>query len=352
MQAQQRIQLLLSVIVALIMAGLVYLFLHAGADLQRLLFFSISLALCLLLLFTIRTYSPITNSLYRLSQQKVKPDILLVDDNPANRRIMGEILRKTSLFTLEAASGRQALNLYQRHSFKLILMDLEMDDMNGIEATRRIRIEERDKRTPIIAISAHTTKEKKLKALAAGFDDYLNKPVEEEMLNTALDRWLTKPSATTPSVTKPAIKIKPPSKPALEASSTLQTVEPLPIPGEQSTVLKIVDIEQSLKRSRNDRELAKDMLAILLSMISKEKDKMINHFKQEEWDELGLLVHKLNGGSCYCGVPQLQKEASIIDKAIEQKQFDTVKSHFPKMLDSMDALLIWQEQFDIDIIFE
>ncbi|MEO0443689.1 MAG: response regulator [Pseudomonadota bacterium] len=363
MPAQQRIQLILSVAAVVISAALVYVFFQASTALQQLLFVCISLALCLLSLLTIRTYSPIANSIHRLSQQKVKPDILLVDDNPANRRITGEMLSKMSLFTLEAASGRQALGLYQRHSFKLILMDLEMDDIDGIEATRRIRIQERDQRIPIIAISAHNTKEKKLKALIAGFDDYLSKPVEQDLLKNALDRWLTPSALAKPEVkaATPLVSISPPS--------TLQTIEPLadsvekpladsvekPLADSVEKPLplnKVVDIEQSLAHSRNDRTLAKDMLSMLLSMIGEEKDNMVAHFKQQEWDELGYLVHKLSGGCCYCGVPQLQQEASIVDRAIDQKQFDTVKRHFPKMLDSMDALLVWQEQFDIDIIFE
>ena len=341
MPLRKRIQIALSVITVAIIGALVYIFPSLNALQQQLLFTLMAVVLMVLSLSTIKAYAPLVNIVHLWSQKQQQPDVLVVDDNPANRRITGEYLRDMSLLTLEATNGKQALALYQRYPLKLILMDLEMDDMDGMEATRRIRIDERDTRIPIVAISAHNSTEKKLQALAAGFDDYLTKPVDDEVLTETVSRWLDIP-----------IRTDAVSKKITERVISLSKAQPEPVDKTEKTSLQVVDIGQSLSYSRNDKALAKDMLQMLLTMITDEKAHMVRYFEEQKWEDLGHLVHKLNGGSCYCGVPQLQKDADLVDKAIQAQQFNTASAHFPTLLKSMGALQQWQEQHDLDIIFE
>jgi CheY-like chemotaxis protein len=104
--------------------------------------------------------------------------ILVVEDNLDNRRILVYRLRRIGDFDiLEAANGKEALSIVQAEGPDLIFMDLKMPVMDGWEATRRIRAGESGSRVPIIALTAQAMAGDEQKALAAGCDDYVAKPI-------------------------------------------------------------------------------------------------------------------------------------------------------------------------------
>ncbi len=106
--------------------------------------------------------------------------ILLAEDNPVNQRLAMRLLERRGHRVELASSGREAIEWLERKSFDLILMDLQMPDMDGLEATALIR--EREKRaggrTPIVALTAHTMKGDRERCLEAGMDNYINKPID------------------------------------------------------------------------------------------------------------------------------------------------------------------------------
>ena len=106
--------------------------------------------------------------------------ILLAEDNPVNQRLAVRLLERRGHRVELASSGRQAIEWVDRQSFDLILMDLQMPDMDGLEATAMIRERERQRggRTPIVALTAHTMKGDRERCLAAGMDNYINKPID------------------------------------------------------------------------------------------------------------------------------------------------------------------------------
>jgi len=106
--------------------------------------------------------------------------ILLAEDNPVNQRLAMRLLERRGHHVELAASGREAIECLDRQHFDLILMDLQMPDMDGLEATAEIRRREkiRGGRTPIVALTAHTMKGDRERCLAAGMDNYINKPID------------------------------------------------------------------------------------------------------------------------------------------------------------------------------
>jgi hypothetical protein len=106
--------------------------------------------------------------------------ILLAEDNPVNQRLSMRLLERRGHRVELASSGREAIEWLERKCFDLILMDLQMPDMDGLEATALIR--EREKRgggrTPIVALTAHTMKGDRERCLEAGMDNYINKPID------------------------------------------------------------------------------------------------------------------------------------------------------------------------------
>ncbi|HLH40602.1 MAG TPA: ATP-binding protein [Bryobacteraceae bacterium] len=106
--------------------------------------------------------------------------VLLAEDNPINQRVAMRLLEKRGHRVALAATGREALDWFDRARFDLILMDVQMPDMDGIEATALIR--EREKQsggyTPIVALTAHTMAGDRERCLAAGMDGYIHKPID------------------------------------------------------------------------------------------------------------------------------------------------------------------------------
>ena len=122
--------------------------------------------------------------------------ILLAEDHPVNQKLAIGLLEKWGHRPILAANGQEALVLYAEHPFDIVLMDLQMPVMNGIEATRRIRHYETQsglERTPIIAMTASAMQGDREACLAAGMDDYISKPVRASELSAKLQTYAGQP---------------------------------------------------------------------------------------------------------------------------------------------------------------
>jgi two-component system sensor histidine kinase/response regulator len=116
--------------------------------------------------------------------------ILLVEDNPINQEVALELLREAGLSAELAENGQVALEKARVSPFDLILMDIQMPVMDGLEATRQIRHLQAHKKTPILAMTANAFSEDRDACLAAGMDDFVPKPVDPGALFSSLLRWL------------------------------------------------------------------------------------------------------------------------------------------------------------------
>lgn len=108
--------------------------------------------------------------------------VLLAEDNKVNQRVAAKILESRGHAVLLADTGRQAVDLFQREPVDIILMDLQMPEMDGIEATRAIRRMEAGSHTPIVALTAHAMTTDRDRCISAGMDDYLSKPISPDRL--------------------------------------------------------------------------------------------------------------------------------------------------------------------------
>jgi PAS domain S-box-containing protein len=115
--------------------------------------------------------------------------VLLVDDNAINREVGRELLRAAGLDVVIASDGAEAVAMVEAHAPALVLMDVQMPRLDGLEATRRIRAVHGE-RLPIVAMTASEVDEDQLACRAAGMDDQLPKPVEPAVLYRCLLRWL------------------------------------------------------------------------------------------------------------------------------------------------------------------
>jgi two-component system sensor histidine kinase/response regulator len=141
----------------------------------------------------------VTRHSLREAKAQSQQRILVADDNETNQMVAVQLLRRLGYHAEVAANGAEAFAAFRTMPFDLILMDCQMPQMDGYEATRAIREAERstDGHIPIIAATANAMLGDREKCLAAGMDDYLPKPVKMDELKTMLERWIPRTPAAT-----------------------------------------------------------------------------------------------------------------------------------------------------------
>ncbi|MEM7308558.1 MAG: ATP-binding protein [Planctomycetota bacterium] len=123
--------------------------------------------------------------------------VLVAEDVPTNRRVAESLLRRLGIVPVFAHDGAEALRALEREPFHVVLLDIEMPELDGYEVARRWRLQEktRDGRTPLLALTAHALSESRQRAIEAGMDEVLTKPIRLRPLAEALERWLPAPRA-------------------------------------------------------------------------------------------------------------------------------------------------------------
>ncbi len=116
--------------------------------------------------------------------------ILLAEDNAVNRKLATALLQKRGHQVVATENGREALNALERENFDLVLMDIQMPVLDGLDAIHAIRAKEQSSGShlPIIALTAHAMKGDRERCLAAGADEYVTKPIRTPDLLAAIDR--------------------------------------------------------------------------------------------------------------------------------------------------------------------
>ncbi len=264
-----------------------------------------------------------------------KISVLLVDDNPANLQLASELLRGLNTQVTQANNGHQAIEACKENEFDVIFMDIQMPGMDGLETTRHIRaMEEGKRRTPIIALTAHTITEQKSELLIAGMDDCISKPVNESQLAHIINRWNSLSG-------KKEIILQPEEK---HFEKTYEPVSAADLTGS-------VDIQLCLKLANHKPALARDMLRMLLAGLEAEKAQINQALENADYEQLGEWVHRLYGSSCYCGVPRLKHISGLLDKLFQSKQYEQIRSVMPALNHALDDLVNWGRDKDIDALF-
>jgi two-component system cell cycle response regulator DivK len=104
--------------------------------------------------------------------------ILLAEDNEKNMKLFRDVLREAGFDTLEATTGRRAVELALAHAPELVLMDIQLPDLDGVEALAQLRRDARTASIPVLALTAQAMEGDRERFLSAGFDDYVSKPVD------------------------------------------------------------------------------------------------------------------------------------------------------------------------------
>lgn len=190
--------------------------------------------------------------------------VLLVEDTPANRKVVQRVLHKRGHHVEIAVNGRDAINTYRQEEYDLVLMDVQMPIVDGLQATEAIRALEKStgrKPTPLIAMTAHSMQGDRENCLRAGMNGYLSKPldlsalidtVESYAVDSRVDSKLPPgDSNVSAGEADPSINVGKPNG-DVSGESTSRSDNP--------ARAKLVDLESALRRLKGDRELLVDMM--------------------------------------------------------------------------------------------
>jgi len=118
--------------------------------------------------------------------------ILVVEDNPKNMKLVRDVLEFAGYEVIEATTGEEGVRLAETERPQLILMDLQLPDIDGAEALRRIRVAQDGQNVPVVAVTAFAMDEDRTRAFASGFDGYVEKPISvsrfQQQVRDFLDR--------------------------------------------------------------------------------------------------------------------------------------------------------------------
>jgi CheY-like chemotaxis protein/HPt (histidine-containing phosphotransfer) domain-containing protein len=233
-----------------------------------------------------------------------KARILLAEDNITNQQVALGMLKKLGLRADPVADGAETVKALACIPYDLVLMDVQMPVMDGIEATRQIRnlqSEVRNHTIPIIAMTAHAMETDRQRCLAAGMNDYLSKPVSPQALADALLRWLPRENG--------------------ELTGIAEEPAPCTLP---ASVPVVFDRTLLLERLMGDEDLARGICEGFLDDIPAQIEALRRHLDAGDASGVGRQAHTLKGASAAVGGEALRSLSFEIEKAGKAGDLDFV----------------------------
>jgi len=244
--------------------------------------------------------------------------VIAVDDNPANLKLLSALLEDLNVQVTACDSGIKALRHIEQREFDLVLMDIQMPVMDGVEAARRIRVMEKgEQRTPIIAVTAHALASEKHNLLNSGMDDYVTKPINESQLVHIIHKW-----------TGVNLHLQP--EPLQEESAPKTPVNDCP-----------VDLALGIKLANGKADLADEMLDMLYASLQKDRPQIDSLLQDRDYPGLLEVVHKLHGATRYTGVPYLQTASQAVEECLKLRQYGQLDLLCNALLAEIDRVLEW-----------
>jgi len=233
------------------------------------------------------------------TKQRRKIRILVAEDNPTNQLVAMKMLQKLGFMADAVENGDQALTALAGRHYDLVLMDVQMPVMDGLETTRAIRAPDSkvlNRHMPIIAMTAHAMKGDEDDCLAAGMDGYLAKPVQLDALREKIDRQL------------------------LGLGSDQRNVEDL----SHRPSTEVLDLEGLLGRLGRDRDLADEVIRVFLQDAPIKISGMVKAVDQGDPATAKRLAHTLKGASSNVGADALHRIARAAEEAAAGGDLDEV----------------------------
>ena len=241
--------------------------------------------------------------------------LLLVEDNAINQQVAVAVLSDVGFMVDIANNGRIAVEAVEKTRYDAVLMDVQMPEMDGFEATAAIRCNPSHDKLPIIAMTANAMKGDREKCLEVGMDDYVGKPIDQKELFSALKRWL-KPRQQESETPPPAV---------VEEEAT----EAVP------TAVDGIDMEAALQRLGGNEDLLINVLGEFPGLFGDTVPDIREALGREDMETAERLAHTLKGAAGTIGAEAVQNAAMEVELAIGEDALDNLD----ELIDHVDATL-------------
>lgn len=223
--------------------------------------------------------------------------VLLVEDNDINLELAIELLRDVGIEPDFARNGREGWEKVKENTYDCVLMDIQMPEMDGLTAARKIREEERFKQLPILAMTAHAMKGEREKSLSAGMNDHITKPIDPHILYNALIKYIKGDDSA-----KSAAHFA-------EQNATADGDAPFKIEG--------VDVVNGLKRVAGKQQLYFKLLKTFVDNYSGATAKAQKLVMEKNIAELAAMLHTIAGVSGNIGITELYELAHTVSSELK-----------------------------------
>ena len=238
----------------------------------------------------------------------LKGHVLLAEDNLINQKLAVILLEKAGLTVDVAEDGQKAVEAVRARPYDAVLMDVQMPEMDGIEATREIRRDAALKGLPIVAMTASVMKGDKEKCLEAGMDDFVSKPIDPGELIDAMHRWIGKGKGRAEE-DRPAVEVE-----------TNEDEESRGL-----SALSGIDVEEALKRMSGSEELLRELLKDFAVQFGEAVEEIRAALNEGDTALAQRLAHTLKGTAGNLSAKDLQAAALVLETAIREGRTDDVE---------------------------
>ncbi len=253
--------------------------------------------------------------------------VLLVDDNANNREVALDYMAAARMHVDVAVNGIEAVRMVQRGDYDAVLMDIQMHEMDGLTATRRIRALPAHAALPIIAMTAHAMAGDREKSLAAGMNDHVAKPIDPDLLFAALLRWIA-PERLAGRLPPPASE---PSRPA-------DTPEEGPMPA-ALPALPGVDWHAALAGVEGRRGRLHKRLQGFMREYAPAPAALRDALAAGSHAPIGMLAHNLKSSAVYIGAAELARLAGAVERELRAGRDEQLAVLVPQLIGTLDTLL-------------
>jgi two-component system, sensor histidine kinase and response regulator len=240
--------------------------------------------------------------------------VLLVEDNLINIQVAGELLEGLGIEVTIARSGVEALQQLAVGNYDLILMDVQMPDMDGFEATRQLRCSPQWQEIPVIALTANAMSGDRERCLAAGMNDYLSKPIDPDELQSMLLRWMPERAQSVP-VAGIRSPVADPELPAVIAG---------------------IDIDAGIARLRGNKPLYRQILLEFIEEYRHLPSQLQDSRDKQQWLPL---LHNLKGVSATVGAQRLSELCAEFERRLQLEADPDLTPLANELQAVVDALL-------------